>query len=365
MKRIYFWAILGIFFLFSFLSFSREVLHKAMWQEEFGEGRVRCNLCPFRCVLGEGQVGQCRVRKNIGGVLYSLNYGKIVAAHIDPVEKKPVFHFLPGTKIFSIATAGCNLHCKYCQNWAISQKSPSEVEYTYMRPQDIVELAKRYKCPSLAYTYTEPVIFYELVYDTAKLAKKEGLYNVMITAAYINEEPLRKLCKLMDVIKVDFKGYSQDFYQKVVFGDLKVVLRNLKIIKEEGVWLEIVNLVIPTLNDSEEDIRGLCLWIRENLGNSVPLHFSRFYPMYKLTNLPPTPVSTLEKAWRIAKEVGLKYVYIGNVPGHPYESTYCPKCGKVLIKRKGYQILENNLIEGKCKFCGEKIPGIWEKKVNN
>ncbi len=348
-------------FYFNCQSASSEFLHKAMWWEEFGGGRVRCQLCPFRCILEDSEVGQCRVRKNIGGILYTLNYGKIVAAHIDPIEKKPVFHFLPGTGIFSIATAGCNLHCKYCQNWAISQRSPSEVEYTYMSPQKIVNLAKAYHCLSIAYTYSEPVVFYELVYDTAKLAKKEGLYNVMVTAGYINEEPLRELCKFMDVIKVDLKGYSKDFYRKVVFGDLDVVLKNLKLIKEEGVWLEVVNLVVPTLNDSEKDIRALCMWIKENLGDKVPLHFSRFYPMYKLTNLAPTPVETLEKAYKIAKEVGLKYVYIGNIPGHPYESTYCPKCGKVLIKRRGYQVLENNIVEGRCKFCGEEIPGIWEE----
>jgi len=336
-------------------------LREAMWWEQFGQGRVRCNLCPFRCILGDSQTGQCRVRKNIRGKLYSLNYGKVVAAHIDPVEKKPVFHFLPGSKIFSVATAGCNLHCKYCQNWTISQRKPQEVDYVYMEPQDIVKAAKKYNCSSIAYTYTEPVIFYELVYETARLAKKEGLLNVMVTAGYINEKPLRQLCGVMDVIKVDFKAYNEDFYKEVVSGDLNSVLNTLKVIKEEGVWLEVVNLVVPALNDDEQDIKNLCLWIRDNLGEDVPLHFSRFHPMYKLTNLPPTPVRTLEKAARIAKDTGLKFVYIGNVPLHSSENTYCPKCGKVLIGRRGYQILENNIIDDKCKFCGENIPGIWHK----
>ena len=340
-----------------------EKLHEALWWEKFSEEKIRCNLCPFRCILGDGQVGQCRVRKNISGVLYSLNYAKLVSANIDPVEKKPVFHFLPGSSIFSIATAGCNLHCKYCQNWTISQKSPDELNYMYMEPQDIVNKAKEYNSSSIAYTYSEPIIFYELMLDTAKLAHKEGLFNVMISAGFINEEPLRVLCQVMDVIKIDFKGYSEKFYKEVVFGELQTVLNTMKIIKEEGVWLEVVNLVVPTLNDSPQDIRSLCIWIKENLGKDTPIHFSRFHPMYKLKNLPPTPVKTLEKAFQIAKEVGLNYVYIGNVPSHPQENTYCPKCKEVVIKRVGYQILENNIAGGKCSFCGHSIPGIWQKKA--
>ena len=339
----------------------KESLKEAMWWENFGQDKVRCNLCPFRCVLSDSQSGQCGVRKNIRGKLFSLNYAKVVAAHIDPVEKKPVFHFLPGTGIFSIATAGCNLHCKYCQNWSISQRLPSEVEYVHMTPDDIVKSAKKNNCLSIAYTYTEPVVFYELMYETAQAARKEGLFNVMITSGFINEKPLRQLCKFMDVIKVDFKAYNNDFYREVVSGDLEPVLNTLKIIKDEGVWLELVNLVVPGLNDSEDDIRNLCLWIKDNLGEDVPLHFSRFHPTYRLTNLPSTPVATLQKAAGIAKKAGLKYVYIGNVPLHPMENTCCPRCSRVLVKRAGYQVMENNIIEGKCKFCGNKIPGIWSR----
>lgn len=347
--------------VFSLGAHTREKLHEALWWQPFGEDSVRCNLCPFRCILKEGQIGQCRVRKSINYTLYTLNYAKVVAAHVDPVEKKPVYHFMPASDIFSVATAGCNLHCKYCQNWTISQRAPDQVDYVYMEPKDIVAMAKKYKCASIAYTYTEPIIFYELVYDTAKLAKEQGILNVMVTGGYINEEPLRQLCKVMDVIKVDFKGYSKKFYREVVFGDLDTVLNTMRIIKEEGVWLEVVNLVVPTLNDSPEDIKKLSEWVRDNVGKDTPIHFSRFHPMYKLTNLPPTPIKTLEQAHKIAKEAGLSYVYIGNVPSHPYENTYCPKCQRVLIRRVGYQILENNIKNGQCKSCRKKIPGVWQK----
>jgi len=359
-------VILAVVFGSLFLNFSlaAEGKYPAMWQEKVFDKAVRCNLCPYRCILREGQVGQCGVRKNIGGKLYSLNYGKVVAFNIDPVEKKPLFHFLPGSYALSLASAGCNLHCKFCQNWEISQRTADEVPFQKLAPEDIVAFAKKHGCSSIAYTYSEPVVFYELMYNTAKLAKKEGVHNIMVTAGFINPEPLKELLKYMDAVKVDLKGFSKDFYKNVVFGDRDVILNNLKIIKQSGVWLEIVNLVIPTLNDSSVEIKEMCQWIKDNLGTDVPLHFSRFYPMYKMKNLPPTPVETLEKAREIALSVGLKYVYIGNVPGHPAESTYCPKCGRLLIKRQGYKILENNVIEGRCKFCREEIPGVFgqEKK---
>ena len=260
--------------------------YPAMWQEKVFDGAVRCNLCPYRCILREGQVGQCGVRKNIGGKLYSLNYGKIVAFNIDPVEKKPVFHFLPGSFALSLATAGCNLHCKFCQNWEISQRTAQEVPFRKLTPEQIVDFAKKNGCDSIAYTYSEPVVFYELMYNTAKLAHKKGLRNIMVTAGFINPQPLKELLKYMDAVKVDLKGFSKDFYKNVVFGDRDVILNNLKIIKQSGVWLEIVNLVIPTLNDNLDEIKKMCEWIRDNLGEDVPLHFSRFYPMYKLKNTP-------------------------------------------------------------------------------
>ncbi|MFN3550513.1 MAG: AmmeMemoRadiSam system radical SAM enzyme, partial [Endomicrobiia bacterium] len=255
---------------------------------------------------------------------------------------------------------GCNLRCIHCQNWEISQRSPEEIKPYQLTPQQIVKMATDSGSQSISYTYTEPVIFYEYMLDIAKEAKKYNLKNVMVTSGYINLEPLDELVKYIDVFRVDLKGFSEEFYRKLAYGKLQPVLKVLKYLKQKGAFVEVVNLIIPTMNDNPEEIKKMCLWIKENLGDETPLFFSRFYPMYKLTNLPPTPVETLEKAYHIAKDVGLKYVYIGNVVGHPYESTYCPKCKKVLIKRVGYSVLENNIIKGSCKFCATKIPGIWE-----
>jgi len=320
---------------------------------------VQCKLCPKECRLIEGRRGDCRVRVNIGGRLITLVYGKVCAFHIDPIEKKPIFHMLPGTPIFSIATAGCNLHCKFCQNWEISQTPPERVNNVDMPPEVVVSLAKRYGCPSIAYTYTEPVIFYEFVRDTAILAKENGLRNVLVTAGFINEKPLRELCRYIDASNTDLKAFNDEYYRKICYGRLRDVLKALVIQKEEGVLLEVTNLILPTLNDNEKEIREMCRWIVRNLGSETPLHFSRFYPMYKMLHLYPTPEKTLERAREIAFEEGLKFVYVGNVPGTPSEWTYCPSCKKVLIRRVGYAILENNLINGRCKFCGEVIYGVW------
>ncbi|MFH1825445.1 MAG: AmmeMemoRadiSam system radical SAM enzyme [Candidatus Firestonebacteria bacterium] len=322
---------------------------------------VQCLLCPFRCVLKDGQKGNCRVRINIKGKLYTLVYGRVVAKNVDPIEKKPVFHMLPGTTAYSIATVGCNLRCKFCQNWQISQSNPEEVNSEYLSPQDVVLNAIKLNCKSIAYTYSEPVVFYEYVLDTAKLAKKNGLKNILVTGGFINPEPLKELLQYFDVIKVDLKGFNEKFYEEVVSGDLQCVLNTLLTIKKNSkVIIEVVNLVVPGLNDSFTDIKKMCKWIKENLGSDTPLFFSKFYPNYKLRNLPETPILTLEKCRDIALKEGLNYVYIGNVVGHPGESTYCPKCKKNLIKRLGYDVLENNIVKGKCKFCGNKIPGIWE-----
>jgi pyruvate formate lyase activating enzyme len=334
--------------------------HKALYWEKLEEDLVMCKLCPRRCILRLGQRGFCGVRENINGELFSLCYGLPCAVHIDPIEKKPFFHFLPKSRSFSLATVGCNLRCKFCQNWSISMAKPEDVVNFSLSPEDLVRMAKERNCESIAYTYTEPAIFYEYMLDTAKLAKKEGIKNVMHSAGYINPEPLREICKYLDGINIDLKGFTEDFYSELTYGSLSSVLQTLKIIKEEGVHLEITNLVIPTKNDSPQEIKQMCLWIKENLGQDTVLHFSRFWPMYKLTNLAPTPVTTLEEAKRIAEEVGLKYVYIGNVPGHRGENTYCPKCKRLLIRRIGFSVLENNIEKGRCKFCGEEIPGVWE-----
>ena len=332
---------------------------EALYYTKIDDETVQCELCPHRCLLRNGMRGFCRVRQAENGKLYTLVYGNPCSYHIDPIEKKPVYHMLPATTSFSIATAGCNLRCKFCQNWAISQRPPEETDNVKMSPQEVVQSALKNNCSSIAYTYSEPIIFYEYMLDTAKLAREKGLRNVMVTAAFINEEPLRELCKYIDAANVDLKGFDEKYLRKICGQELGPLLKALKIFKEEGVWVEVTNLIVPTLNDDMETIEKMCIWIRDNLGEETPLHFSRFTPMYKLKNLYLTPVSTLEKARQVAERVGLKYVYIGNVPGHQAEHTYCPDCGALLIERIGYSIKQNNIIDGKCKFCGRPIPGIW------
>lgn len=315
-----------------------------------------CLLCPRKCVLRNRKQGFCRVRESRGGKLYTL----VCAYGLDPMEKKPIFHLLPGTKALSTATAGCNLRCKFCQNWSISQFPPEETENTFLPPEKVVELAKKYNRPSIAYTYSEPTIFYEYMEDVAKLAQRRGLKNIYVTGTYINPEPLRKLCKVIDACNADLKGFSNSYLVSVCAKTLEPVLWALKILREEGVWLEVTNFLIPTLNDDMELIKNMARWLRNNLGPDVPLHFSRFWPAYRLKHLSPTPVSTLEKAREIALITGLRYVYIGNVPGHPGENTYCPRCKKMLIQRVGFVVKENKLRRGRCPWCGEPIPGRWE-----
>lgn len=335
--------------------------YPAKYYEQLNNGMIRCNLCPNRCILSEGQIGICRARKNIGGQLYSLVYGKVVAAHLDPIEKKPLYHVLPGSNAYSIATTGCNLQCRFCQNWQIAQVFPWEVETVEMSPERVVEEAFKSGARSIAYTYTEPTAFYEYMLDTAKWAHERGLKNVVISAGYINPEPLRELLPYIDAYKIDFKGFDDKFYQKMtVTGSVGPVLEAMKIIKEEGVFLEIVNLVIPGENDSEQDLKNLILWVRDNLGEDVPLHFTRFHPDYKLLNVPATPLETLKRARQMALDLGLRYVYTGNIYDPDGSTTYCPDSGEVAIRREGFFVSENNLDErGRCPD-GQQIPGIWE-----
>ncbi len=333
--------------------------HTALYWMPLENKLLQCQLCPRKCPIPDKKRGFCGVRENNEGSLYTLVYASAAAIHIDPIEKKPLFHFLPGTSAFSIATAGCNLRCKFCQNWEISQSKPEEVQPTHISPESIVAQAKKAGSKTVAYTYTEPTVFYEYMLDTIKLAKESGLKNVMHSAGFINEEPLRNLCKYLDAANIDLKAFTQGYYSDICSGNLDDILRTLKIIKEEGVHLEITNLVLPNLNDSPEQIRKMCLWIKENLGVDTPLHFSRFWPMYKLSNLSPTPVATLEKAQVFAKDIGLRYVYIGNVPGHQGETTFCPKCAKPLVVRIGYALKAYDILDGRCKFCNEKIEGVW------
>jgi len=322
-------------------------------------GDVRCELCPHQCRVSKGKRGICRVRENRDGKYYSLVYGNPCAIHPDPIEKKPFFHVLPGTISYSLATAGCNFQCKFCQNWEISQASPEDVFSFDFPPEAIVKKAKEVGAHSIAYTYVEPIIFYEYMLDIALLTKKAGLLNVTHSNGFINPAPLRNLSKVLDAANIDLKGFSESFYRELCGGDLLPVLEALKILKTEKVHLEITNLVIPTKNDEISMVREMCIWIKKELGPETPIHFSRFYPLYKLRTLPPTPISTLEKARAVASDVGLKYVYIGNIPGHEAEHTYCPKCKKRIIQRTGYMVGEVNLKAGKCKFCGKPIPGIW------
>ena len=320
---------------------------------------VKCNLCPRICIIPNGYSGKCKSRVNIDGILRSIVYGKPVAVHVDPIEKKPLFHFYPKTKVFSIATAGCNLKCIFCQNWEISQAKPEETRYINMSPEQVVSEAIRSDSKSIAYTYTEPTIFFEYMRDTAKLAKEKGLKNVYITCGYVEEEPLRELCKYIDAANVDLKGFSEKFYKKYTDGKLNPVLRTFKILKNEGIWTELTNLIIPGANDSPQDISNLCEWIVTEIGVDIPVHFSRFFPNYKVLDRPPTSQAKLNMAIDIAKHFGIKYIYAGNVAGSKYESTYCPACGKKLIGRTGYYISEINVKDGKCKFCGEEISGRW------
>jgi len=312
------------------------------------------------CIIQPGQSGECRVRINIDGVLRTVVYGYPCSLYpYDPVEKKPLFHFLPGTRIFSVATVGCNLHCKNCQNWEISQANPEESQAYVCSPEKLVELAKEHKCPCLAYTYSDPIIYYEYTYDTAKLAKNAGIRNVLVTAGYINEQPWKQLLKYIDAANIDLKGITDEFYREVCSATLKPVQNALVAAKASGVHVEVTNLVIPTLNDKAEQIRELSRWVKANMGDDTPLHFSAFTPKYKMRHLPPTSPQILETARDIAKSEGLSYVYIGNVLSKAGQNTYCPDCKELLIERSGYTILQNRLKNGCCSECGKEIYGVW------
>ena len=339
----------------------KDFLREAMFYKKLEKDKkIECQLCFRKCIIPEGKRGVCRNRENQDGVLYNIVYAKPSAVHIDPVEKEPQLHMLPGTDILCLGTAGCNFQCKHCQNWHLSQRSIEEMGYYNLPPEEVVEIALEKKIPTISFTYNDPISFYEYVYDIAKLAQAEGIKILWHSNGSINPEPLKELLKYTDAVTIDLKGFTEKFYKEASNAKLEPVLTTLKTINEEGIWLEIVNLVIPTMNDDPKDIKRMCEWIKENLGADTPLHFSRFSPAYRMTHLPSTPIKTLEKAYNTAKEVGLEYVTVGNVPGHKYNSTFCPQCGKCLIKRVHFQVLDNNIIDGKCKFCGYEIPGIWE-----
>ena len=324
------------------------------------EGKiVKCLLCAQGCVIKENEHGKCRARMNVEGKLRSLVYGKPIAIHTDPIEKKPFFHFLPGSQAYSLATAGCPLSCQFCQNWEISQAKPEDYAVRYVPPEEVVDNTKSGNVAVIAFTYNEPTVFIEYLTDIAREARKRNLKTVLVSCGFMNQDPLQEMCDVLDGIKIDLKGFSEDFYQKVCNAELKPVLRSIKQISKSNTHLEIVNLVVPTLNDSERMLNELSGWIVDEVGPDVPVHFTRFHPDYKLQNLPPTPISTLERARDIAMSKGIHYAYVGNVPGHPGNSTYCPGCGKIVIKRSGFFAVENHLKDGRCEYCGKPIAGVW------
>jgi len=320
---------------------------------------IICELCPRGCGIKPGKHGYCRTRYNRDGELLTLVYGKPCAAHIDPIEKKPLFHFLPSSTIFSIATAGCNLNCLYCQNWDISQKYPDETENLNLMPEDVVRETLKNKCPSIAYTYTEPSSYFEYALDTGRMARSKGIRNVLVTAAFLNDAPTRELLSVTDGASITFKG-DPEFYRNVVGGTRAPVERYIKTAQKMGVWFELIHLIVPTMNDKPEQLKEIISWIANELGPDVPVHFTRFFPLYKLTNLYPTPMAVLMDAAKMATDAKLNYIYIGNTPPTEYENTRCPKCKNIVIKRTGYIVLEVNLKDGHCKSCNEKIPGVWK-----
>jgi pyruvate formate lyase activating enzyme len=332
---------------------------EASWYRKLEEGRIECELCPQKCTVADMERGTCGVRENRGGTYFTLVHSLACAVHVDPIEKKPLFHVLPGEKAFSFSTAGCNVECKFCQNWELSQFRPEQVTAYDLPPSALVAAAQRNGARLTAATYGEPVVFWEYVRDVAKAANAAGLRPTVVSNGFIQEKALREVLPLLSAIKVDLKSFREDFYRDQVRGQLEPVLKALEVIREVGVWLEIVVLLVPTLNDSAAEIRDLSKWVHSHLGPDVPVHFTRFHPTYRLTDLPPTPVSSLERAWDIGREAGLNYVYLGNVPGHPGENTSCAGCGEILIRRIGFRILKNRIKDGACPECSAKIPGVW------
>ena len=333
-------------------------LKEAYYYRETYKG-VQCMICHHLCDLKEGQRGICHTRINIENKLYTEVYGRACALHIDPIEKKPLYHFHPGSTCLSVATVGCNLSCKNCQNSSISQAMPSSVKAVYLPPEELTEACTKNKCNSIAYTYTEPFTYYEYTLDSARLARKKKINNIVVSAGYINQEPLKELCQYIDAANIDLKSFDNDIYRRISHGTLQPVLNTLLTIKEAGVWLEITNLLIPSLNDDIDKIKDMCKWLVDNGFSDNPLHFSRFFPSYKLTELPPTPIKTIIEARDIALNAGIKYVYLGNVPQVDGENTYFPSCKKLIVDRKGYDVIDTHIINGKCEYCGYIIAGVF------
>ncbi len=333
----------------------------AKWWEYKPNGKILCTLCPRYCTIGTGQKGFCFIRENINGKLYSTGYARPTGFAIDPIEKKPLNHFLPGTEILSFGTAGCNLGCKFCQNWHMSKAKLDEINSVYATPEDVLALAKRYGTPSIAYTYNDPVIFGEYVIDISKLARREGIHSVMVTAGYITPQARKEVFQFVDAANVDLKAFSERFYHKLTFSHLQPVLDTLLWLRNEtDIWIEITTLLIPGENDSDDELYELSKWVVNNLGKNTPLHFTAFHPTFKMLDKPRTPLSTLEKARNIALGEGLNFVYTGNVFNRKGQTTFCPVCGEALIVRDWHSVISNKIVNGKCPRCGTEIAGVFK-----
>jgi pyruvate formate lyase activating enzyme len=322
-------------------------------------GLVRCLLCARACSIAPAGRGECGARMNVGGELRSLVYGRPVAIHLDPIEKKPFYHFLPGSEAYSLGTAGCPLHCRFCQNWQLSQARPEDLPSTFVAPRAVVAAAAARAARVIAFTYNEPTVQAEFVVDVAREASREGIRSVIVSCGFMTEAPLADLCGALAAVKIDLKGFSPGFYRDVCRADLNPVLRSIVQVARSGVHLELVNLVVPTLNDAPAMLEGLADWVQGEVGPDVPLHFTRFHPDYQLQNLPPTPVVTLERAREIAMRKGIRFAYVGNVPGHPGNNTHCPGCGRVVIARSSFFVTDRQLDGGRCRHCRRAIPGVW------
>jgi len=334
--------------------------HIAKWWEATDDGKILCTLCPRYCKIGEGQSGFCYIRKNVQGKLVSTGYGHPTGFAIDPIEKKPLSHFLPGTSILSFGTAGCNLGCKFCQNWSMSKAKLDDLNALTVSPEGVIQLAKKHHVPSIAYTYNDPTIFGEYVIDISQMAREEGIRSVMVTNGYIDKEARKEVYSYIDAANVDLKAFTDHFYHKLTFSHLNDILDTLIWLHHDtNVWIEITTLLIPDENDSSQEIEQMCTWIVDNLGDSVPLHFTAFHPDFKMRNKPRTPESTLRRARDIAIRTGIKYCYVGNVFDREGQSTYCPECQTTVIERDWHSIISNKVKDGKCYKCGYKIAGIF------
>ncbi|HII01747.1 TPA: AmmeMemoRadiSam system radical SAM enzyme [Methanosarcinaceae archaeon] len=337
------------------------MIHEAMFYEKLRDNKVRCSLCAHRCKIAPGKRGICGVRENCEGSLFSLVYGSVASEGVAHIEQKPLYHYFPGSLAYSVGTIGCNFRCRHCQNWRLSQATLEEAHLVTLSPYQLVQQAKMTGCKSVSFTYNEPTVWYEYTYDGAKLAKEAGLGTSYVTNGYISPEALEKIAPYLDAFSVDIKAFTEEFYREVCSAKLAPVLETTLLAKKLGIHVEVVNLIIPTHNDSPDEVRELSRWIYKNLGKDTPLHFNCFYPQYKMKDLPRTPVETLDRAYSIAVEEGMRFVYVGNVAGHPHENTYCPECGTLLIDRGFMEVQEYNITPEKtCPKCGEHIPIVGE-----